>query len=105
MRTSRILLNTTNKYSKELTQDISHGAGLSMLYSLGIEKKEMNKAQIGIFTNAFDSNPCNKHLFKKSEVTDFLDCGLTKFFLIPNPYRLNRLLDRILNDHFRRKTI
>ena len=66
MRISKILLNT-NKYSKELTQDITHGAGLSMLYSLGIEKKEMNKSQIGIFTNAFDSNPCNKHLFKKSK--------------------------------------
>ena len=69
MKHFRYLLNkVSGNFSKELTHDNTHGAGLSMLYSLGLSKTDMNKPQIGIFTNAFDSNPCNKHLFKKSKI-------------------------------------
>ena len=51
-----------NKFSKVITQDKSQGASQAMLYALKLSKKDMNKAQIGIGSNWFESNPCNSHL-------------------------------------------
>lgn len=51
-----------NKYSKKITQDKSQGASQAMLYATGMTSGDFNKAQICVFSNWFDSNPCNMHL-------------------------------------------
>ncbi len=56
-----------NTFSKIITQDKSQGASQAMLYALKLSKKDMNKAQIGIGSNWFESNPCNSHLDKISK--------------------------------------
>ena len=51
-----------NKYSQQITQDKSQGASQAMLYATGMKKDDFNKAQVCVFSNWFDSNPCNMHL-------------------------------------------
>jgi dihydroxy-acid dehydratase len=51
-----------NSISKQITQDKSQGASLAMLYGAGFSESDMKKPQICIFSNWFDSNPCNMHL-------------------------------------------
>ncbi|VVU95542.1 Dehydratase family [seawater metagenome] len=64
----RVKINKSIRYintiSKNITQDKSQGASQAMLYGAGFSKKDMNKAQICIFSNWFDSNPCNMHLHR-----------------------------------------
>ena len=57
-----------NKYSKTITQNVRNGAAQSMLYALGMTKKDLFKAQIGVGTVSFESNPCNAKLDKLSKV-------------------------------------
>lgn len=57
-----------NKYSRIITQNVQNGAAQSMLYALGMTKKDLTKAQIGVGTVVFDSNPCNAKLGKLSEI-------------------------------------
>ena len=53
-----------NKYSKQITQDKSQGASQAMLYATGMKLNDFSKSQICVFSNWFDSNPCNMHLKK-----------------------------------------
>lgn len=68
-----------NKFSKIITQDKSQGASQAMLYALKLTKKDMNKAQIGIGSNWFESNPCNSHL---NDISKRVKDSLTKEQLI-----------------------
>jgi dihydroxy-acid dehydratase len=58
-----------NKFSKQITLDKSQGASQAMLYAAGMKKDDFNKAQICVFSNWFDSNPCNMHLKKLQDLT------------------------------------
>ena len=53
-----------NKFSKVITQDPSQPASQAMLYAVGLEEKDMSKAQVGIVSTGFEGNPCNMHLHK-----------------------------------------
>ncbi|KAJ5083888.1 dihydroxy-acid dehydratase [Penicillium alfredii] len=51
-----------NKVSRNITQPISQGASQAMLYAVGLQEEDMNKAQVGISSVWFNGNPCNMHL-------------------------------------------
>ncbi len=51
-----------NKYSKVITQDESQPASQAMLYAVGFEEADLDKAQVGIVSTGFEGNPCNMHL-------------------------------------------
>lgn len=51
-----------NKYSKTITHDESLPAAQAMLYAIGMEDQDMDKAQVGIVSTGFQGNPCNMHL-------------------------------------------
>jgi dihydroxy-acid dehydratase len=51
-----------NKYSSKITQDKSQGASQAMLYATGMTDEDFTKTQVCVFSNWFDSNPCNMHL-------------------------------------------
>ena len=51
-----------NKYSRNITEDESLPAAQAMLYGIGLEEGDLNKAQIGIASTGFEGNPCNMHL-------------------------------------------
>ncbi|NVK51879.1 MAG: dihydroxy-acid dehydratase [Flavobacteriaceae bacterium] len=51
-----------NKHSKRLTQDQSQPASQAMLYAVGLQEEDMQKAQVGIASTGYDGNPCNMHL-------------------------------------------
>ena len=66
-------LRIINKHSRHITQVKSQGASQAMLYGAGFSKEDMKKAQICIFSNWYDSNPCNSHLIKlQNKVKDNL---------------------------------
>ena len=52
----------TNKFSKIITQDDSLPGAQAMLYGIGLNEKDMEKAQVGIASTGFEGNPCNMHL-------------------------------------------
>lgn len=51
-----------NKFSKTITQDESLPAAQAMLYAIGMQDRDMSKAQVGIVSTGFQGNPCNMHL-------------------------------------------
>lgn len=51
-----------NKYSKELTQDVTQPAAQAMYYAIGFKEEDFHKAQVGIVSMGWDGNPCNMHL-------------------------------------------
>ncbi|MDH5753150.1 MAG: dihydroxy-acid dehydratase, partial [Deltaproteobacteria bacterium] len=51
-----------NRYSSRITQPKSQGASQAMLYATGIDDEGLNKAQVGIASVWYESNPCNMHL-------------------------------------------
>jgi len=51
-----------NKFSATITQPKSQGAGQAMLYGTGLQRLDMNKAQIGIASVWWEGNTCNMHL-------------------------------------------
>src|ERR1700744_1317494 len=51
-----------NKYSKTLTQDITHPAAQAMLYGIGLTDETLAWAQVGIVSMGYDGNTCNMHL-------------------------------------------
>ena len=51
-----------NKYSSEITQKKERGAAQAMLYSLGLTKADMNKAQVAVASMWYSGNPCNSKL-------------------------------------------
>lgn len=56
-----------NKYSQRITQDPAQGASQAMLYGTGLSSDDMKKAQVGIVSMWYESNPCNMHLSDLSE--------------------------------------
>ena len=51
-----------NNYSRVITQNIENGAAQAMLYSLGLSKSDLNKAQVGVCSMWYQGNPCNSKL-------------------------------------------
>jgi dihydroxy-acid dehydratase len=51
-----------NKVSRNVTQPKSQGASQAMLYAVGLNEADMNKAQVGISSVWYSGNPCNMHL-------------------------------------------
>ncbi|KAJ5852212.1 uncharacterized protein N7529_011597 [Penicillium soppii] len=51
-----------NKVSRNITQPKAQGASQAMLYAVGLNEADMNKAQVGISSVWFNGNPCNMHL-------------------------------------------
>ncbi len=51
-----------NKYSARITQPKSQGASQAMLYGTGLNKADMDKAQVGIASMWYEGNTCNMHL-------------------------------------------
>ncbi|KAJ5701989.1 dihydroxy-acid dehydratase [Penicillium malachiteum] len=51
-----------NRVSRHITQPKSQGASQAMLYAVGLQEEDMNKAQVGISSVWFNGNPCNMHL-------------------------------------------
>ena len=51
-----------NKYSSRITQPKSQGASQAMLYGTGLEREDMNKAEVGISSVWWEGNTCNMHL-------------------------------------------
>ncbi|EIN11697.1 dihydroxy-acid dehydratase [Punctularia strigosozonata HHB-11173 SS5] len=51
-----------NKISCQLTQNKMRGGAQAMLYAVGLQEEDMNKAQIGISPIWWEGNPCNAHL-------------------------------------------
>jgi dihydroxy-acid dehydratase len=51
-----------NKFSRLITQDESLPAAQAMLYAIGMNEKDQQKAQVGIVSTGFQGNPCNMHL-------------------------------------------
>jgi dihydroxy-acid dehydratase len=55
-------IKNLNRFSKIITQDKSQGASQAMLHALKLTETDLQKAQVGIGSNWFESNPCNNHL-------------------------------------------
>lgn len=51
-----------NRHSSRLTADISQAGGRAQLYAVGLKVEDSSKAQVGIASTGFESNPCNMHL-------------------------------------------
>ncbi|KAI8147080.1 dihydroxy-acid dehydratase [Fennellomyces sp. T-0311] len=51
-----------NKYSRQITQLDTAGAGQAQLYATGLTEDDMSKAQVGITSFGYDGNPCNMHI-------------------------------------------
>lgn len=67
-----------NKFSKVITQDESQPASQAMLYAVGLEEKDMSKAQVGVVSTGWEGNPCNMHLndFAVDVKKSVIDAGL-----------------------------
>ena len=51
-----------NKVSSRITQPKSQGASQAMLYGAGLEREDMDKAEVGISSVWWEGNTCNMHL-------------------------------------------
>ena len=67
-----------NKFSKVITQDESQPASQAMLYAVGLDEKDMSKAQVGVVSTGWEGNPCNMHLndFAVDVKKSVIDAGL-----------------------------
>src|SRR4051812_18587693 len=51
-----------NRHSARLTEDVSQPGARAMLHAAGLQPEDMSKAQVGIASTGYESNPCNMHL-------------------------------------------
>ncbi len=51
-----------NRHSARLTEDASQVASHAQLIAAGLSRADFGKAQVGIASTGFESNPCNMHL-------------------------------------------
>ncbi|MFZ1677122.1 MAG: dihydroxy-acid dehydratase [Saprospiraceae bacterium] len=51
-----------NKYSRTITQDVTQPAAQAMLYGIGLQEADFQKAQVGIVSMGYEGNTCNMHL-------------------------------------------
>lgn len=56
------------KFSSKITKYLDFPAAKSMLYAIGLNDDDFNKAQIGIVSNWYEGNPCNMHLNYLSQI-------------------------------------
>ncbi|CAE8634734.1 unnamed protein product [Polarella glacialis] len=56
-----------NRTSRTLTQPKQQGASQAMLHAVGMNKEDLNKAQVGICSVWYQGNPCNMHLLSLGE--------------------------------------
>jgi len=70
-----------NKYSSRLTQEQSQVGSQAMLYGVGLDDDDMNKAQVGVASTGWEGNTCNMHLNDlAADVRDSInDTGLIGF--------------------------
>jgi len=61
-------LRNLNKYSRVITQDKKQAGSQAMLYSVGFTTEDMHRPQVCIFSNTYDSSPCNWHLGIKQKI-------------------------------------
>jgi len=57
-----VTIMSLNKFSRTLTQEVTNPAAKAMLYGIGLQPEDMDKAQIGIASTGYEGNPCNMHL-------------------------------------------
>jgi len=55
-------LPTLNRHSATVTQDPAHASAQAMLYATGLQRADLDKAQVGIASMWWEGNPCNMHL-------------------------------------------
>jgi len=55
-------LHQINRTSAKLTQDISLPGAKALLRGAGLKSEDFDKAQVGICSTGYESNPCNMHL-------------------------------------------
>lgn len=74
-------VNKLNKISSTITQPKSQGASQAMLYATGMTDEDFDKAQVGIASMWFESNPCNMHLLDlgKHVKQGVIEAGLVGF--------------------------
>lgn len=51
-----------NKFSRQLTQSGEHPAAKAMLYGIGMNDADMEKALVGVASTGYEGNTCNMHL-------------------------------------------
>jgi dihydroxy-acid dehydratase len=51
-----------NRHSARLTEEISQPGSRAMLHAAGLRREDLSRAQVGIASTGFESNPCNMHL-------------------------------------------
>jgi dihydroxy-acid dehydratase len=51
-----------NRYSSRLTEDLSQPGSRAQLFAAGLGPEDLGKAQVGIASTGYESNPCNMHL-------------------------------------------
>jgi dihydroxy-acid dehydratase len=56
-----------NRRSARLTEDISQPGSRAMLHAAGLRREDLDKAQVGIASTGYESNPCNMHLNRLAE--------------------------------------
>lgn len=66
-----------NRYSRVITQKKSQGASQAMLYAIGMKPIDFDKAQIGIGSVWYESNPCNMHL---NSIAKYVKNGINKHY-------------------------
>ncbi len=60
-------LPTLNRHSARITQDPAHASAQAMLHATGLEREDLDKAQVGIASMWWEGNPCNMHLLELAE--------------------------------------
>lgn len=70
-----------NTYSSRITEPKSQGASQAMLYAVGLDDADMQRAQVGISSVWYEGNPCNMHLNQLAAVVkaSVEDAGLVGF--------------------------
>ncbi|OZJ05353.1 hypothetical protein BZG36_01556 [Bifiguratus adelaidae] len=51
-----------NRYSSQITQNDTAGAGKAQLYAVGLKDEDFSKPAVGIASFGYDGNPCNMHI-------------------------------------------
>lgn len=67
MNLTRLFSTKLNRYSKLITEDPTQTGSQAFLYGVGYSQKDMSLPQACIFSNWYEANLCNKHLFGLQE--------------------------------------
>jgi dihydroxy-acid dehydratase len=61
-RLEETMTDKLNRYSSRITQPKSQGASQAMLHGTGLDREDMDKAEVGIASVWYEGNTCNMHL-------------------------------------------